>query len=68
MPQYRCFFMNSDRRILDVDVAEFTDDRAAGSWAAALLARAATDLQLVEVWHRTRWVCRYGRHPVAAND
>lgn len=65
MANYRCFFIDSSNRIVNVAVAEHPDDGEAYAWAADLLAAQEVYLyRAVEVWQAGRIVCRHDRRPL----
>lgn len=67
MQQYRCFFLDDQRYVSKVEIADCADDAAAQRWAEALVHehdRPAT----VELWRLARMVARYTAKAAADTD
>jgi hypothetical protein len=60
MPIYRCFFRDSDGKVIRLDRAEHADDDMAKLWAGALLKDQTTNRRC-ELWEGDRLVGRIGR-------
>jgi len=62
MPSYRCYFLDTRRTIVSVEVIDCVDDAEAGREAIALFLARRGDpavLHSVEIWHLARLVQAY---------
>lgn len=56
--EYRCFFLNKDRYVLNAAATECLDDAAARRWVERL-AREFKQPATIELWGQARLVGRY---------